>query len=133
MYPRLMLSKNLLKENGIIFINISDEEAANLKKICDEIFGESNFCADIVWNSTKSVTNTALISVSHMIQRGLGKPIHFKLEDGDRINNMKSQILTQEKFIPQMKVVVGKTILKLFKEFMMKVGLFLELTELPGL
>lgn len=65
MYPRLMLARNLLKENGVIFISISDTELDNLKKICNEIFGETNFAADIIWNSTKSVTNTALISVSH--------------------------------------------------------------------
>ena len=64
-YPRLRLSRNLLAEDGVIFISISDHEFSNLKKICDEIFGEINFVADIIWNSTKSVTNTALISVSH--------------------------------------------------------------------
>lgn len=40
-------------------------EVANLRNICDEIFGQENFLADIIWNSTKSVTNTAIISVSH--------------------------------------------------------------------
>ncbi len=65
MYPRLRLSRNLLKDNGMIFISVSDKEAENLKKICNEIYGDDNFAADIIWNSTKSVTNTALISVSH--------------------------------------------------------------------
>ena len=64
-YPRLMLARDLLNKEGIIFITIDDNEQANLKILCDEIFGEENFCADIIWNSTKSVTNTALISVSH--------------------------------------------------------------------
>lgn len=65
MYPRLLLARDLLRNEGIIFITIDDNEQANLKILCDEIFGEENFCADIIWNSTKSVTNTALISVSH--------------------------------------------------------------------
>lgn len=65
MYPRLLLARDLLRKEGIIFITIDDNEQANLKILCDEIFGEENFCADIIWNSTKSVTNTALISVSH--------------------------------------------------------------------
>ena len=65
MYPRLKLARNLLADNGVIFISISDVEFSNLKKICDEIFGEFNYLGDILWNSTKSVTNTALISVSH--------------------------------------------------------------------
>lgn len=65
MYPRLKLARNLLTDDGVIFISISDEESAHLKKICDEIYGEQNFIGTVVWNSTKSVTNTALISVSH--------------------------------------------------------------------
>lgn len=64
-YPRLKIAFNLLSNNGIIFISISDHEVFNLKKICDEIFGSDNYLGDIIWNSTKSVTNTALISVSH--------------------------------------------------------------------
>lgn len=65
MYPRLKLARNLLSQDGVIFISISDDESASLRHICDEIFREENFIGDIIWNSTKSVTNTALISVSH--------------------------------------------------------------------
>lgn len=65
MYPRLYLARQLLKEDGVIFISIGDDEFANLKLLCDDIFGEENFLTDIIWNSTKSVTNTALISNSH--------------------------------------------------------------------
>lgn len=65
MAPRLMLAQNLLSPDGVIFISIDDNEQANLKLLCDSIFGEENFIGDIIWNSTKSVTNTALISVSH--------------------------------------------------------------------
>ena len=64
-FPRLKLARNLLAANGIIFISISDHEYSNLKNLCDEIFHEDNFIGCIVWNSTKSVTNTALISVGH--------------------------------------------------------------------
>ena len=48
-YSRLRLSRNLLKEDGVIFISISDIEVTNLRKICDEIFGASNFVADLIW------------------------------------------------------------------------------------
>lgn len=65
MLPRLHLARNLLKDDGVIFISIDDNEQAQLKLLCDEVFGEENFVADVIWNSTKSVTNTALISVSH--------------------------------------------------------------------
>jgi adenine-specific DNA-methyltransferase len=49
MYPRLRLARNLLKEDGVIFISIDDNEVHNLRKICDEIFGEENFVCDFVW------------------------------------------------------------------------------------
>ena len=65
MLPRLHLAHTLLSDDGVIFISIDDNEQAQLKLLCDEIFGGENFVADIIWNSTKSVTNTALISVSH--------------------------------------------------------------------
>lgn len=65
MYPRLLLARDLLSEDGVLFVSISDAESSNLKRVLDEVFGASNFCGDIIWHSTKSVTNTALISVGH--------------------------------------------------------------------
>ncbi|WP_033615435.1 site-specific DNA-methyltransferase [Helicobacter pylori] len=49
MYPRLLLAKDLLKKDGVIFISIDDNEAAQLKLLCDEIFGEGNFVSCFVW------------------------------------------------------------------------------------
>ncbi|MDO5113593.1 MAG: site-specific DNA-methyltransferase, partial [Planctomycetia bacterium] len=49
MYPRLRLAANLLRDDGAIFITIDDNEVFNLKKVCDEIFGEENFMADVIW------------------------------------------------------------------------------------
>ena len=51
LYPRLKLARNMLSENGIIFVSIDDNEQANLKKLCDEIFGEDNFICDFIWKS----------------------------------------------------------------------------------
>lgn len=65
MKKRLVLAKNLLKENGTIFISIDDNEFAQLKLLCDEIFNENNFVIDIIWNSRKSVSNDAIISLNH--------------------------------------------------------------------
>ena len=48
-YSRLSLSKNLLKDDGVIFISIDDSEVKNLKNICDEVFGAANFIAQLVW------------------------------------------------------------------------------------
>ncbi len=53
MYPRLKLARNLLKDDGVIFISIDDNEVANLRKMCDEIFGEENFIAELVWEKKK--------------------------------------------------------------------------------
>ena len=55
MYPRLKLARDLLKEDGVIFISIDDNEQANLKILCDEIFGEENFLASLVWESNKNI------------------------------------------------------------------------------
>ncbi|MBE9047800.1 site-specific DNA-methyltransferase, partial [Pleurocapsales cyanobacterium LEGE 10410] len=66
MYPRLFLAKNLLKDNGVIFISIDDHEMANLKKVCDEIFGEENFISTIIWQRAFSPKNDAkFLSDSH--------------------------------------------------------------------
>ena len=53
MYPRLFLAKNLLKEDGVIFISIDDNEVHNLKALCNEIFGEENFISQIIVQSNK--------------------------------------------------------------------------------
>lgn len=58
MYPRLMLARNLLKDDGVIFISIDDHEQANLKKICDEVYGAENFIAQVVWERAYSPVNT---------------------------------------------------------------------------
>ncbi|WP_081316973.1 site-specific DNA-methyltransferase [Clostridium tyrobutyricum] len=57
MYPRLKLARNLLKDDGVIFISIDDTEVANLRKICDEIFGEENFIADVIWERAFAPVN----------------------------------------------------------------------------
>lgn len=57
MYSRLMLARNLLADDGVIFISIDDNEQENLKKCCDEIFGESNFIAQVVWERAFSPVN----------------------------------------------------------------------------
>ena len=53
MYPRLKLARNLLKDDGVVFISLDDNEIANLRKICDEIFGEENFLSKIIIQSNK--------------------------------------------------------------------------------
>ena len=57
MYPRLYLARNLLREDGVIFISIDDNEQANLKLLCDEIFGAENFVANVVWQKKYAVSS----------------------------------------------------------------------------
>ena len=64
MYPRLKLARNLLTDDGVIFISIDDNEQANLKKICDEIFLEDNYLGTIVWQSATD-NNPTQIAVEH--------------------------------------------------------------------
>ncbi|WP_179205546.1 site-specific DNA-methyltransferase [Enterococcus cecorum] len=56
-YPRLMLARNLLSEDGVIFISMDDSEQENLKKICDEIFGHQNFIAQVIWERAYAPIN----------------------------------------------------------------------------
>lgn len=65
MYPRLYLARNLLREDGVIFISIDDHEGANLKKICDDIFGEENFLAQLSWRTDGNFDNQAKFKECH--------------------------------------------------------------------
>ena len=65
MYPRLKLLHKLLSEDGTIFISIDDNEASHLRLMLDEIFGRMNFLINIIWNSRKSVSNDAIVSLNH--------------------------------------------------------------------
>ncbi|WP_233543496.1 site-specific DNA-methyltransferase [Pyramidobacter sp. CG50-2] len=65
-YPRLKLAASLLRDDGVIFISIDDHEVANMRKICEEIFGAQNFVAQLVWERAYSPKNDArFISNSH--------------------------------------------------------------------
>jgi len=57
MYPRLRLAANLLRDDGVIFISIDDKEITNLRRLCDEVFGEENFVAQIIWQKKYAVSN----------------------------------------------------------------------------
>lgn len=69
MYPRLKLARNLLCDDGVIFISIDDKEQANLKKLCDEVFGEENFVSQLIWEKKKKGTflSNSITSVKEYI------------------------------------------------------------------
>ena len=64
MYPRLKIARELLTDDGVIFISIDDNEQGNLKKLCDDIFGEINFIAEMIWQQGKKSSGN-LIGVNH--------------------------------------------------------------------
>ena len=90
MYSRLKLARNLLSEDGIIFISIDDNEQENLKKICNEIFGEKNFVAQFIWTKTMtppSLSNKCRKTVEYVLayekkESGF-KLFGSKLDNGD--------------------------------------------------
>ena len=64
-YPRLRVAKDLLTDDGVIFISIDDNEIDNLKKICNNLFGEANLVAEIPWQSRASIQNDTDFSINH--------------------------------------------------------------------
>ena len=64
-YPRLRLAKDLLTNDGVIFISIDENEMENLRKICDEVFGENNFIGQFVWQRRTSPDMRKLVSTAH--------------------------------------------------------------------
>ena len=66
MYPRLVLARNMLASDGVIFISIDEAEESNLRKICDEVFGASNFISQLIWQNKKGGGNDSLyIATEH--------------------------------------------------------------------
>ncbi len=78
MYPRLQLMKKLLKEEGVIFISINDVEVANLRLVCDEIFGRKNFLTQLIWNSEGNTDNQLEIKINHEYILVYLKDVEFK-------------------------------------------------------
>ncbi len=83
MYPRLKLARDLLTDDGVIFISIDDNEQANLKRLCDEIFGEENFVAQIVWERAYAPVNLKKhFSESHDYIICYSKNINLSINNG---------------------------------------------------
>lgn len=92
MYPRLKLLQRLLSEDGVIFISIDDTEYANLKLICDEIFGANCFVSNISWQRTYSMRNDAKgipAEVEHVL--AYSKKIDWQPQKLERTDNMDSK------------------------------------------
>ena len=95
MYPRLFLAKNLLRDDGVIFISIDDNEMKNLRALCDEVFGEDNFLANVIWqHSVQPKGYTDIFSVHHnyvlcyrKTDRFILKPVHRTEKDNKNYSN----------------------------------------------
>ena len=96
-YPRLMLARNLLSEDGVIFISIDDNEQENLKKICDEVFGEENFIAQLVWEKKKK---GAFLSKSYI---NMKEYILVFCKKDSSFNGLIGEITTEEGTYPCIK------------------------------
>jgi adenine-specific DNA-methyltransferase len=81
-YPRLKLARNLLTDDGVIFISIDDNEVHNLRKICDEVFGEGNFVGNFLWRKKTTTSNVKDAQVSPQVDY----TICFSKSDISRIN-----------------------------------------------
>ena len=109
MYPRLVLARNLLTQDGTIFVSIDDNEVHNLRAIMDQIFGEENFVASVIWEKTYSTKNDAQgFSKSHeyllvykrniwtrrLLPRSEKNNLAYKYDDGDGRGLYRSADLT---------------------------------------
>lgn len=92
MYPRLYLARNLLRDDGVIFISIDDAEQDNLKKICNEIFGEENFIETLIWKRRATAPN----------DRVLGKNHEYILVYCRNINNINLNLQPRDERLNQM-------------------------------
>jgi adenine-specific DNA-methyltransferase len=81
-YPRLIIARRLLKDEGVIFISIDDAEQASLRKICDQVFGEQNFVAQLVWEKGRK-NDAKFFSVGHEYILIYAKDITFLRERGE--------------------------------------------------
>ena len=86
-YPRLKVAKDLLSEDGAIFVSIGDDEEANLIKVCDEVFGEHNFIASICHKHRASVSNDRIISENHNHLVFYAKNINITFANQKRIGD----------------------------------------------
>jgi len=92
MYPRLKLARNLLSNDGLIFISIADEEVHNLRKICDDIFGENNFRANFLWRKKTTTSNVKDAQVSPQVDYTMcyGKSDQAKIKQRETTTDHRS-------------------------------------------
>ncbi len=117
MYSRLKLARNLLKEDGLIFISIDDNEQENLKKTCSEVFGENNFISQLVWEKKKkgAFLSGAVTNIKEYI--------FVYAKNKKMFNGLVGEIASSEETYPVIKTtntrgkrIIKKGIISKFKE-----------------
>ena len=116
MYPRLKLARNLLRDDGVIFISIDDNEVDNLRKVCDEIFGEENFVTEFIWEKKKKP------SFLHKNVGKLGEYILCYVKNENNTFPFSVEVTTENKKYPINNAGNSKSILK-FKSGSVKFGI----------
>ncbi len=125
MYPRLALARDLLRDDGVIFISIDDNEQANLKRLCDEVFGEGNFVGEIIIE-TATDNNPSQINAEHeyMICYGKNKELlgnwTRKSEGAEKINEQYKKLKEKETDISVIQEKLRKWIKSNTEEFNLK-------------
>jgi adenine-specific DNA-methyltransferase len=94
MYPRLKLARNLLADDGVIFISIDDNEVSHLRKLCDEVFGVDQFAAQIIWKKRNTPPNDRVIGAQHdyilaYVRKDLGA-FNLRLRNEEQIARYKN-------------------------------------------
>ena len=85
-YPRLKVSRDLLSDDGVIFISIDDNEVENLRKVCNEIFGDENFVANLIWEQGRK-SMAAQVAVNHEYCLIYCKNRHYNIEFDNKFSN----------------------------------------------
>jgi adenine-specific DNA-methyltransferase len=91
MYPRLKLARNLLREDGAMFVTIGDQEVSRLRSLLDEVFGEENFIANIVWQKKQSPQNDA-INISDMHDHIVVYARHARQSKGESLGWRRNKV-----------------------------------------
>lgn len=114
MYPRLRLAVNLLRDDGVCFISIDDNEVHNLRKLCDEVFGEENFVDCITWNTrvpkndNKGLGNIHQYILVYAKQANLGRQFTMEKDGLDEVFSLLDKMKKQRVPIPDAEEALKK-------------------------
>ena len=112
-YPRMKLARNFLTDDGAIFISIANEEMANVQKICDEIFGDSNFVECITWNKRVPKNDKGIGNIHDFIflyskDKSVRQEFRMAKDGLEGVNNLRNQLKAKEESLPKAEKEIAK-------------------------